>query len=83
MATRQSWGAGFNEMKLASAASLVTVINFATTRAGLIGQLLAASLRHERPDLESRRIKLLQEQETLQLELSGLEDKLLEVRKGV
>ncbi|KAA3681038.1 dynein heavy chain 2, cytosolic [Paragonimus westermani] len=66
-------------VKPASAASLVTVVNFVTTQAGLVGQLLAASLQHERPELEQRRQELVRAEENMKLELAKLEDDLLEV----
>ncbi len=61
------------------AASLVTVVNFQTTRAGLMGQLLEISLQHERAELETRRLELLKGEEDKKLELAQLEDRLLEV----
>ncbi|KAF6780509.1 hypothetical protein AHF37_00019 [Paragonimus kellicotti] len=65
-------------VKPASAASLVTVVNFVTTRAGLVGQLLATSLHHERPELEQRRQELVRAEENMRLELAKLEDDLLQ-----
>lgn len=65
------------------AASLVSVVNFQTTRAGLMGQLLEVSLQHERPELESRRLELLKGEEEKKLELAQLEDQLLEVSGNI
>ncbi|VDL94656.1 unnamed protein product [Schistocephalus solidus] len=60
------------------ATSLVTVVNFQTTRAGLVGQLLEISLQHERAELEARRQELLKGEEDKKMELAQLEDNLLE-----
>lgn len=43
------------------AASTVTVVNFTTTRAGLSGQLLAATIQNEKPELEENKTKLLRQ----------------------
>ncbi|GAB6032228.1 Cytoplasmic dynein 2 heavy chain 1 [Chamberlinius hualienensis] len=58
--------------------SLLTIINFTTTKAGLQGQLLAAALQHDRPDLEEKRSALLLQEEDFQVQLFQLEDSLLE-----
>ncbi|XP_064481252.1 cytoplasmic dynein 2 heavy chain 1-like [Ornithodoros turicata] len=60
------------------AASVVTIVNFTTTRAGLSEQLLQAVLQHEKPELEQRRSELLRKEEELQLQVVQLEDSLLE-----
>lgn len=60
------------------ASSIVTEVNFTTTRAGLTGQLLAASIQNERPELETRKMDLLKKEEELKIELSKLEESLLE-----
>ncbi|EGD76743.1 dynein heavy chain isotype 1B [Salpingoeca rosetta] len=52
-------------------------INFTVTQAGLAGQLLARTLRHEKPELEARKTELLKNEESLKLKLNELEDKLL------
>ena len=52
-------------------------INFTVTQAGLAGQLLARTLRHEKPELEARKTELLKKEEELKLKLNELEDKLL------
>jgi len=57
---------------------LVTRINFSVTRAGLEGQLLGVSLKHEKPELEQRKSELLQKEEEFKVQLSGLEKQLLE-----
>ena len=58
--------------------SLVGVVNFTTTRAGLKGQLLARALQHEKPELEIRKSELLKQEEDLKIQVSNLEDDLLD-----
>ncbi|MPC25130.1 Cytoplasmic dynein 2 heavy chain 1 [Portunus trituberculatus] len=58
-------------------ASVLAIINFTTTRAGLQGQLLAATLQVEKPELEVRRTDLLRQEEDLKIQLVTLEDQLL------
>lgn len=82
LCTRQTPSA-VGAVRPACASSLVTMVNFETTRAGLVGQLLAASLQHERPELEQRRQELVRAEEGMKLELAQLEDNLLEVRLTV
>jgi len=60
-----------------NAACLVTRISFSVTRAGLEGQLLGATLQHEKPELEHRKSELLQKEEQLKVELADLEKQLL------
>uniref|UniRef100_W5MJK1 Cytoplasmic dynein 2 heavy chain 1 n=1 Tax=Lepisosteus oculatus TaxID=7918 RepID=W5MJK1_LEPOC len=60
------------------AASIVTEVNFTTTRAGLRGQLLALTIQHEKPDLETQKTKLLQQEEDKKIQLAKLEESLLE-----
>ncbi|XP_069998938.1 cytoplasmic dynein 2 heavy chain 1 isoform X2 [Penaeus vannamei] len=57
--------------------SILTTVNFTTTRAGLTGQLLAATLQVEKPELEVRRTELLRQEEDLKVQLVNLEDHLL------
>jgi len=57
--------------------SLTCVVNFTTTRAGLTGQLLARALKQERPELEERKSQLLKQEEELKIQVSQLEDELL------
>ncbi|CAL4059761.1 unnamed protein product, partial [Meganyctiphanes norvegica] len=56
---------------------ILTTVNFTTTRAGLTGQLLAATLQIEKPELEVRRTELLRKEEDLKVQLMTLEDQLL------
>uniref|UniRef100_A0A3B4BEV1 Dynein heavy chain ATP-binding dynein motor region domain-containing protein n=1 Tax=Periophthalmus magnuspinnatus TaxID=409849 RepID=A0A3B4BEV1_9GOBI len=60
------------------AASVVTEVNFTTTRAGLRGQLLALTIQQEKPELESEKTKLLQKEEEKKIQLATLEESLLE-----
>ncbi|XP_032214095.1 cytoplasmic dynein 2 heavy chain 1 isoform X5 [Mustela erminea] len=60
------------------AASIVTEVNFTTTRSGLRGQLLALTIQHEKPDLEEQKTKLLQQEEDKKIQLAKLEESLLE-----
>ena len=58
--------------------SIVSQVNFTTTRAGLSAQLLAASIQHEKPELEQRKTEVLNVEEELKVQLSSLEESLLE-----
>ncbi|KAM9321467.1 cytoplasmic dynein 2 heavy chain 1 [Gastrophryne carolinensis] len=60
------------------ASSIITEVNFTTTRAGLRGQLLAVTIQHEKPDLEEQKTKLLQQEEDKKIQLAKLEESLLE-----
>uniref|UniRef100_A0A8D0H431 Cytoplasmic dynein 2 heavy chain 1 n=1 Tax=Sphenodon punctatus TaxID=8508 RepID=A0A8D0H431_SPHPU len=60
------------------ATSIVTEVNFTTTRSGLRGQLLALTIQHEKPDLEEQKTKLLQQEEDKKIQLAKLEESLLE-----
>uniref|UniRef100_H2ZEZ5 Uncharacterized protein n=1 Tax=Ciona savignyi TaxID=51511 RepID=H2ZEZ5_CIOSA len=60
------------------AASIISEVDFTTTRAGLKGQLLAITIQHEKPELEERKTGLLQKEESLKIELAKLEDSLLQ-----
>ncbi|XP_052794024.1 cytoplasmic dynein 2 heavy chain 1-like isoform X3 [Mya arenaria] len=60
------------------AASVITEVNFTTTKAGLTGQLLAATIQHEKPELEEKKTSLLKQEEDLKIELAKLEESLLE-----
>lgn len=52
-------------------------INFTITRAGLAGQLLGITLKHERPQLEVQKIELLKKEEEFKIKLASLEEQLL------
>lgn len=60
------------------AASIITKVNFTTTRAGLSSQLLAATIQNEKPELEQRKTELLKTEEDMKVQLSTLEDSLLQ-----
>uniref|UniRef100_A0A672LVI5 Dynein heavy chain ATP-binding dynein motor region domain-containing protein n=1 Tax=Sinocyclocheilus grahami TaxID=75366 RepID=A0A672LVI5_SINGR len=60
------------------AKSVITEVNFTTTRAGLRGQLLALTIQQEKPELESKKTKLLQQEEEKKIQLAQLEESLLE-----
>ncbi|MFT7803200.1 cytoplasmic dynein 2 heavy chain 1 [Arapaima gigas] len=60
------------------ASSVVTEVNFTTTRAGLQGQLLALTIQQEKPDLETEKTRLLQQEEDMKIQLAKLEESLLE-----
>ncbi|KAL1506398.1 hypothetical protein ABEB36_005769 [Hypothenemus hampei] len=59
-------------------ASYVCVLNFNVTRSGLVEQLLSAAIIQEKPNLEVKRQKCLQENEELQDKLFLLQTQLLE-----
>lgn len=61
------------------AVAITTIVNFTTTRAGLSGQLLAATIQHEKPELETKKQELLKTEEDLKLQLAKLEESILEV----
>lgn len=61
----------------ATGTELLVQVNFHSSRAGLAGQLLSATIAKERPELEVRQSELLQKQEELKLELIQLEESLL------
>ncbi|XP_075905861.1 cytoplasmic dynein 2 heavy chain 1 [Nelusetta ayraudi] len=60
------------------AVSVVTEVNFTTTRAGLRGQLLALTIQQEKPELEREKTRLLQQEEDKKIQLAQLEESLLE-----
>ena len=65
-----------------SARALLATVNFSTTPAGLTGQLLTAALAHEKPELEKRKSELLKKEEEDKIQISRLEDFLLEQLAG-
>ncbi len=62
------------------AVAVTTIVNFTTTRAGLTGQLLGTTIKHEKPELESKKTELLKAEDDLRMQLSDLEDTLLKVK---
>ncbi|VDM16092.1 unnamed protein product [Hydatigera taeniaeformis] len=77
MMTREPW-LSTSSVQPGCIASLVTVVNFQTTRSSLVGHLLEITLQHECSELETRRLELLEGEEVKKLELAQLEDQLLE-----
>lgn len=67
-----------NPSLMPDAIAITTIVNFTTTRAGLTGQLLAATLQHEKPELESKKTELLKTEEDFKIQLAKLEESLLE-----
>mmetsp|Transcript_20379 Transcript_20379/g.17677 ORF Transcript_20379/g.17677 Transcript_20379/m.17677 type:complete len:306 (-) Transcript_20379:301-1218(-) len=61
-----------------NAQALVSVINYTVTLSGLEGQLLSMIINHEKPDLEKKKTELLQNEESLKMQLADLEKALLE-----
>ncbi|KAH9577240.1 Dynein heavy chain [Trypanosoma melophagium] len=57
--------------------SYLTLINFSVTLSGLEGQFLGATIQHEQPELEKAKLEVLQKEEKLRLQLSSLEESLL------
>ena len=60
------------------AKAIISTVNFTTTMSGLTGQLLATALQHEKPELEERKSSLLKKEEEHKIQISKLEDFLLE-----
>ena len=60
------------------AKAIISTVNFTTTRAGLTGQLLGVALQHEKPELEQRKSELLKVEEEHKIQITKLEDYLLE-----
>ena len=58
--------------------SHLALINFSFTQDGLSSQLLALTMQVERPELEDRKRELLYREESLRLDLSSLEESLLQ-----
>lgn len=61
----------------ADVASLVAVVNFSVTTSGLEEQLLGQTIKHEQPELESKKSTLLAAQDQLKIELEEMEQRLL------
>ncbi|BES90289.1 heavy chain [Nesidiocoris tenuis] len=55
----------------------ISIVNFTPTVEGLTQQLLSCVLRIEKPDLETRRLELLQEEQQLKNKLYFLQEKVL------
>ena len=61
-----------------NAQPLVTNVNFTVTKSGLESQLLSITINFEKPELESKKTEILEQQDKLQIELAGYEKSLLE-----
>ena len=51
----------------------IGMINFTVTKSGLEGKLLSIIINNEKPDIEQRKSKLLQEEEDLKVKIYELE----------
>ena len=60
------------------AKALLNTINYSITKSGLEMQLLSILVNHEKPDLEKRKTKILEKEESLKLQLSEVEQQLLD-----
>ena len=58
--------------------SLISLVNFSVTLAGLEEQLLGVTIQHEQPELEAQKSALLAAEDKLKIELEGMEQQLLE-----
>lgn len=59
------------------AASVITVVNFTTTKAGLTSQLMSSILEIEKPELREKNAELLKNVEEMKMKLSDMGDALL------
>lgn len=57
--------------------ALVCLINYSVTRSGLESKLLSMVINHEQPELESKKMELLENEDRLKGSLVRLEDELL------
>ena len=57
---------------------LVSIVNFSVTKSGLEGKLLSIIITYFQPEIEREKQELLEEQEKLKINLSSLEEKLLQ-----
>ncbi len=58
-------------------ASLITIVNFTTTRSGLEGQLLGITIKNEKPELEAKKSQSLLQEEEQKVQMASLEKQLL------
>lgn len=59
------------------ARSLLSIINYSVTKSGLEMQLLSIVVNNERPELEQRKTEILNKEESLKMQLSEVEQQLL------
>jgi len=58
--------------------ALVSEVNFSVTRSALEDQLLGEIIQHEQPELELKKVKMLEQEEEYKVRLASLETQLLE-----
>ncbi|EGR34655.1 hypothetical protein IMG5_004580 [Ichthyophthirius multifiliis] len=56
----------------------ICIINYSVTKSGLEGKLLSIIINHEQPDLENKKQELLENEQSLKIQLADLEKTLLE-----
>ncbi len=57
--------------------ALVCFVNYSVTKSGLESKLLSMVINHEQPELESKKLELLENEDRLKSSLVKLEDELL------
>jgi len=57
--------------------STVSVINYSVTKSGLEMQLLSIVINHEKPELEEKKIKILEQEDAFKVQLAEVENQLL------
>ena len=55
----------------------LAVINYSVTRSGLEMQLLSIVINHEKPELEAKKIKILEQEDAFKVQLAEVENQLL------
>jgi dynein heavy chain 2 len=55
----------------------MAVINYSVTKSGLEMQLLSLVINHEKPELEEKKIAILEKEESFKVQLSEIENQLL------
>ena len=55
----------------------LSVINYSVTKSGLEMQLLSIVINHERPELEEKKIKILEQEDSFKVQLAEVENQLL------
>ena len=61
-----------------NARDALNIINYSITKSGLEMQLLSILVNHEKPELEKRKTQILEKEESLKLQLSEMEQQLLD-----
>ena len=57
--------------------STLNVINYSVTKSGLEMQLLSIVINHEKPELEEKKIKILEQEDAFKVQLAEVENQLL------